>query len=55
MQLRPLNRRSENVRVLPVIVSELELGNIKRHVFAAYLMIGADDAALDQKRSIVWV
>jgi hypothetical protein len=31
------NRRCENVRVLPVIVAELELGDIERHVLAADL------------------
>ena len=33
-----LNRRSENVRTVPVIVAELELGNIEAHVFAAELV-----------------
>jgi hypothetical protein len=31
-----LDRRSENIRVLPVIIVELELGNIERHIFAAH-------------------
>ncbi len=33
------NRRCENVRVLPVIVAELELGDIERHVLAAVRLV----------------
>jgi hypothetical protein len=40
------DRRSENVRVLPVIIAELELGNVERHIFAAHFVERADHAAL---------
>ena len=33
------NRRCENVRVLPVIVAELELGDLERHVLAAVRLV----------------
>jgi hypothetical protein len=42
-----LNCRSENVRVLPVVIPELELGNIEGHVFPADLVERADDPALE--------
>lgn len=42
------NSFSENIFVQPIIIPELEFGNIERQVFAANLMIGADDAALNQ-------
>jgi hypothetical protein len=47
--LTSLDRRSENVRVLPVIVTELELGNIQRHIFSAHFVKCADDAALENR------
>jgi hypothetical protein len=48
-ELAPLDRRSENVRVLPVVISELELGNIQRHIFAAHFVERADHAALEDR------
>jgi hypothetical protein len=47
--LASLNRRSEDVSVFPVIISELELGNIERHVFAAHLVERADHTALEDR------
>jgi hypothetical protein len=44
-----LNRRPEDVRVLPVVITELELGNIQRHVFAAHFVECADYAALEDR------
>src|ERR1700730_9711080 len=41
--------RSENVNVLPVVVSELELSNIQRHIFAAHFVECADYAALENR------
>src|ERR1700730_10962385 len=41
--------RSENVRILPVVIAELELGNIERHVFAAHFVERADHAALENR------
>ena len=49
MVLASLNRRSEDVRVLPIVIAELELGNIQRHIFAAHFMERADDAALEDR------
>jgi hypothetical protein len=41
--------RSENIRVLPVVIAELELGHIQRHVFAADLVEGAHHASLEDR------
>lgn len=43
------NRCFEDVRVEAVIVAELELGDVQRHVLAADLMERSDDAALDDR------
>jgi hypothetical protein len=42
-----LNRRSKNDRVLTIVVAELELGNIERHIFGAHLMKRPHRAALE--------
>ena len=39
---------AENVLVLPIVVAELELGNVQRQVFGADLVVAAHDAALEQ-------
>ena len=39
--------RSEDIRVLTVVISELEFGDIERHIFAAHLVERADYAALE--------
>jgi hypothetical protein len=49
MILAPLDRRSENIRILTVIVSELELGDIQRHILAAHFVKRADHAALENR------
>ena len=49
MMLAPIDRRSEDVRVPPIVISELELCNIERHIFAAHFVEGADDAALEDR------
>ena len=38
--------RSEDIPVLAIVIPDLELGNIERHVLVADLVEGADDAAL---------
>jgi hypothetical protein len=43
------NRRSENVRVLAIVISELEFCNIERYVFAADLVERADHASLEDR------
>jgi hypothetical protein len=45
--LTSLNRRSENVRILPIVIPKLELGNIEGHVFPADFVERADDPALE--------
>ena len=40
--LASLDRCSENVRVLPVVIAELEFGDIQRQVFLADLVEGSD-------------
>lgn len=47
--LAPLNCRSENVGVVPIVVPELKLGNVKRQIFAADFVIAAHDAALQDR------
>jgi hypothetical protein len=42
-----LDCRSEDIRVLPIVIAELELGNIERHVFTADLVKRTDDSPLD--------
>ena len=39
-KLAPADRRSENIRVHPIVIAELERGTIERKVFAAYLVHG---------------
>lgn len=41
--------RTENVGVFPIVVSELKLGNVQRHVFGANFVECADNAALNQR------
>jgi hypothetical protein len=44
--LAAFNRGAENIRILPVVIPELELGDIEGHVFPADLVKRADDTAL---------
>src|ERR1700730_2505595 len=41
--------RSKNIRILPIVISELELGDIERHIFAAHFVECADYAALEDR------
>src|SRR3984893_13562142 len=43
------NRRSEDVRILAIIVAELEFGDIERKVLFADLVEGADATAFNQR------
>ena len=45
----PRNRRSEDVRIIPIIVAELEFGNVQRHVFGAHLVERPDHAAFEDR------
>jgi hypothetical protein len=44
-----LDRCPEDVRVLPVIIAELELGDIERYILPAHFVERADDAALKNR------
>ena len=41
--------RSKNVRILAVVIAEVELGDIERHIFAAHFVECADHAALEDR------
>jgi len=41
------NRRSKNAIVEPIIVLKLALRNVEQQIFAANLMVAANDAALE--------
>ncbi len=45
----PFNSRSENVRILPVIVAELKLRDVQRYVLAADLVEASHDPALEDR------
>jgi hypothetical protein len=49
MKLASTNRRSENIRALPIVISELELGNIEWHIFPAHFVERADNSALEDR------
>ena len=44
-----LNRRSENIVVEAIIIPELELRNVERHVFGAHLVERTHHAALEDR------
>ena len=41
--------RAEYVRVLPIVIPELKLGNVERHVLGADLVERADNSALQDR------
>jgi hypothetical protein len=45
----PLNRGLKDVRILAVVVAELEFGDIQRKIFCSDLVMGTRDAALEQR------
>jgi hypothetical protein len=47
--LASIDCRPKNIRVLPVVIAELELGNIEQHIFAAHCVECADHAALENR------
>ena len=47
--LASADRRSEDVRILAVVVAELKLGDIERHVLRAHLVEGPDHTALEDR------
>jgi hypothetical protein len=48
-KLASFNRRSENVRILPAIITELKFSSIERHIFAAHFVETADNASLEDR------
>jgi hypothetical protein len=44
-----LNRRSENVIIEAVVISELKFRDVQRHVFGAHLVERAHHAALEDR------
>jgi hypothetical protein len=44
-----VDRRSENIGIAAVIISELKLREIKRHIFGAHLVEHADHAAFEDR------
>jgi hypothetical protein len=49
MNLTSLERRSENVRVPLVVITELELGDIERQVLSAHFVERANNTALEDR------
>jgi hypothetical protein len=47
--LGSLDRRSENVGVEPIVVSELKLRDVQRHIFGAHFVEGANHTALEDR------
>ena len=45
----PLDRRAEDVSVVPIVVSELELVDVERKIFLADFMERTDYSALDDR------
>lgn len=43
------NRRSENIRIFAVIIAELKLRNIERHIFGADFVEASDDPAFENR------
>ena len=48
-RLTPAYRRSENFRVLAVVVPELKFRNVQRHIFCADFVERADNAAFENR------
>lgn len=44
-----VDRRSEDIGIIPIIVAELKLRDIQRHVFGADPMEHADHATLEDR------
>lgn len=49
MTLASPDGRSEDIRVLTIVIAELEFGDIERHIFPAHLMERADYATLKDR------
>jgi hypothetical protein len=49
LNLAPFNCRSENVRVVPIVVAELKFRDIQRHIFGAHLVECANHTAFENR------
>ena len=49
MMSTAFDRVAEDIGVSPVVIAELELGDVQRQIFSTDLVIGAHDAALEQR------
>jgi hypothetical protein len=47
--LTSLDRCSKDIRILPIVVAELEFSNIERHVLGAHLVERADNPAFKDR------
>src|ERR1700730_9203997 len=47
--LAPIDNLAEDITVFTVVITELEVGNIQRHIFAAHFVERADHAALEYR------
>jgi hypothetical protein len=48
-RLAPTNRDPKNISVLPIVISELKLGNVQRQILIADFVERADNAALKDR------
>jgi hypothetical protein len=44
MNLAPLNRRSENIGLAPVVIPELKFGDVQRQIFGADFVEATNNA-----------
>jgi hypothetical protein len=44
-----LDRRSKDIRVLPIVIAKLELGDIERHIFSTHFVERSDHTALENR------
>jgi len=45
----PRYRLAKDIGIVAVVVTELKFGKVERQIFLAYVVVGADDAALEQR------
>ena len=47
--LTSTDRRSKDVRILPIVVAELKLHDVRRHIFGAGFVEAADNPAFEDR------
>jgi len=45
----PINDRAEDIRIHPIVVSELKFGDVQRQIFVAHLVECSDHAAFENR------